>query len=104
MEMNGVAQNHGLSLLNLEIKDSKDEEKVRGDENMEVSAKGLQSLTVGFGVETTYDKFLSFLRSLEESLPFYDVESLSFAVPEPNKENPGDVYSFSIVVRTYYFK
>jgi len=106
MELNNIASDNSLALSEVQVADSVSEEG--GEENTS-SQEGLQVFDIGFSVETTYEGFLSFLNNLEESLPFYDIASLGFSVQtgageEDEEVTSSDLYSYSIIVRTYYFK
>ncbi len=51
------------------------------DKNQQ-AATAIQSATVSFGVNTTYEGFQTFLEELEKSLQIATVESLSLSAPE----------------------
>lgn len=56
------------------------------------------TISLSFGVTTTYDQFIVFLQSLEDNLRLVDVTDISFAAAD------GDKYDFNITLQTYWLK
>lgn len=74
------------------------------DGNFDTSKLGVADFS--FTVSLTYKDFLDFLNRIETSTRIFDIESISFSTPTvtPGK-NPNDiVYSFNIVLKTYWLK
>lgn len=61
---------------------------------------GLNVYDLSFSVGGTFDDFKRILKTLQSSLRFYDIQSVSFNAPE--KE--GDLTKLQVSFRTYYLK
>jgi Tfp pilus assembly protein PilO len=84
--------------------------KIKNTKVNEVSARGPSAPAVGpdstkygvisltFGVTTTYDNFLAFLRDLESSERLVDVTDVSFS------SNRAELYDITITIQTYWLK
>lgn len=78
------------------------------------NGRNYDSVKLGFTVTGSYDNFRRFLKRLEESLRVVDIVSLSFgsvrggAAPTAGANQSSalspDVYTYSMVIRTYYLK
>ena len=70
-----------------------------GGQSLSASGKRYDSVTVGFSVAASYETFKQFLHDLESSLRLLDVVGLSFT---PSAQ--GNLYEFTLNVRTYWLK
>src|SRR3989344_1626155 len=93
MDLDTTASRYGMRLTNVSV-GKPDEGPVEGLGQV----KPYGSISVTFSVTTTYESFLHFLTDLETSLRLVDVVSLSFSRPR------GDVYEYTITLRTYWLK
>lgn len=55
-------------------------------------------VTLSFGVTTTYEQFITFLKDLESSLRILDVSSITLAT------NDQGTYDFTVELKTYWLK
>lgn len=103
MDLNGIAEDNGILLKSIKISDSKAEESSKvtaGGPTTDVVKKlDYESESISFDVNTTYEKFVSFLLDLEESLRILDVTNITLKLP---KEGTG--YDFSVTAVTYWLK
>jgi len=58
----------------------------------------ISSISLSFRTKATYEVFLDFLRTLEQSLRIVDVTALSF------KSSDTGVYEYDITIKTYWLK
>ncbi|OGG47952.1 hypothetical protein A3D66_01370 [Candidatus Kaiserbacteria bacterium RIFCSPHIGHO2_02_FULL_50_9] len=93
MDLDTAASKYGMRLTNVSV-GKPDEGPAEGSGQV----KPYGSISVTFSVTTTYESFLRFLTDLETSLRLVDVVSLSFSRPR------GDVYEYTITLRTYWLK
>ncbi len=56
------------------------------------------TIALNFGVTTSYDQFIVFLRSLENNLRLVDVSEISFS------SNDSGTYDFNVTLQTYWLK
>ncbi len=62
----------------------------------------LGTYDVGFTVEGTYDDFRAAIKLIESSARLYDIQSITFIPPDPEKE--GSISKLSISAKTYFLK
>lgn len=96
LDLDGIAATYGMSIRNVLVSGSGVERAQRGA--VGPSASPYESVVLSFSVFSTYDDFIRFLEDLEQSLRIVDIISISFTAPE------GDLYEFSVSVRTYWLK
>lgn len=65
--------------------------------------KGFGEIDVSFSVVGDYESFKVFLKDLEKSLRIFDVQSVSFSVPEFGERVAGG-FRFGVNMKTYYNK
>jgi hypothetical protein len=94
IEMNNIARDKGMELLSPSISEASPDAGVGPDSTKYGSIK------MTFGVNTTYDKFMDFLKELERSLRLVDVMSISFGAPD---EATGRS-NFNLTIQTYWLK
>lgn len=69
-----------------------------GGSNVGPDGKKYGTISLNFGVTTTYDQFIVFLQSLENNLRLVDVSEISFSASDTDK------YDFNITLQTYWLK
>ncbi len=93
IELGKIAQVRNLSLRGVSIGNFNGNSSSVGETN---TAYG--TLSVSFGVTSTYNNFLNFLSDLENNLRIIDVTGISFA------SNDSGTYDFSVTLNTYWLK
>ncbi len=94
IEMNNIARDKGMELLNPSIG------APTGGSDIGPDNKKYGSITMTFSVNTSYEKFMEFLKELEHSLRLVDVMQVSFGAPD---EKSGRT-TFNMTVQTYWLK
>lgn len=108
IEMNNIARDKGMELLNPTIGASVGTAGAQGAQNpalatgINIGPDGTNhgALTMSFGVNTTYEKFIDFLKELERSLRLVDVKEVSFAAPDAKTGRT----TFNVTIETYWLK
>lgn len=97
IELNNIARDKGMELLNPSIDGggSSGASVDIGPDN-----KKFGSLRMSFGVNTTYEKFIGFLKELEKTLRLVDVTNVNFSSPDPKTGRA----NFSVTIQTYWLK
>jgi len=93
LEVSNIASQRNLSIKNLSVGSSVKKSDVVGPDN---TLYGTVSLN--FGVNSTYDNFLTFLRDLEDNLRIIDISNISFT------SSDNGFYDFSFMINTYWLK
>lgn len=98
-----IAARHGLSLKNIKTTspDMPTETKSGvGSANQAASASGNKYgvVTLSFGVTTTYEQFVKFLKDLESSLRILDISKLTLV------NGDDGTYDFTVELKTYWLK
>lgn len=94
IDMNRIAQSHGLVLKNIKLDTTAKLETGKiGQDNSKYGTVGLS-----FSVSSSYDNFQNFLGDLEKSLRLVDITDLSVS------GNDTGVYDFSVGLKTYWLK
>ncbi len=97
IELNNIARDKGMELLNPSI----DGGATTGSSvDIGPDNKKFGSLRMTFSVNTTYEKFIDFLKELERSLRLVDVTSVTFASPDPKTGRT----NFGVTIQTYWLK
>lgn len=94
LDIDGIARSKGLELKNIKI----DEEKISKDEALGPQKNPYGSILVSFRTTGSYEKFLDFLKQLEQSMRIVDITSLSF------KSTDTGVYDYAVTLKTYWLK
>ncbi len=101
IELNNIANAKGVELLNPSISGAGGAPAPSsGASALTSDGKKYGSISMSFGVTTTYDRFIEFLTELENSLRLVDITSLSFNSPDPKT----GVSTFSLTMQTYWLK
>lgn len=102
LDLDTMASQQGLALQNVVVS------RPSGDEtNSRVIGPArdpYDSVTLTFATATTYDRFLTFLTDLEDSLRIVDLVALSIANDASSIGAAEPVYRFDITLRTYWLK
>lgn len=95
LDINGMARDNGIPPLNaIKIENTlPNKDAPAGSDKNPVA-----TINLSFGLSASYDKLLTFLRSLEESLRIVDVTGISF------KSNKEGEYDYTISIKTYWLK
>ncbi|MDP1624886.1 MAG: type 4a pilus biogenesis protein PilO [bacterium] len=93
IDIDEVAKKYGMRIRNFSA-NSSEESKVVGD-----SSKAHGTLTLSFTTTATYNTFLAFLKSLEQSLRVIDISSISFTASDTNP-----LHDYSVTIKTYWLK
>ncbi|MDP3962805.1 MAG: hypothetical protein Q8Q03_02995 [bacterium] len=94
-----IAARHGLALKNIKTSSPDAQQQAIGT-NDEAGVAGKYGIvTLSFGVTTSYQVFVDFLKDLESSLRIMDISKLTVAVSEA-----GGTYDFGVEVKTYWLK
>ncbi|MEK7635329.1 MAG: type 4a pilus biogenesis protein PilO [Patescibacteria group bacterium] len=95
-QIDAVAANHGISISNIS---SENLNSPSGDANTEAkTSNSLNSATVGFSFEASYDNFNSFMDDLEKSMRILDIKSMSLSAQK------GNIYKYEVKFVTYWLK
>lgn len=99
LDLDTLASKNGLALQNISV--SSPTESREGAVNITIGAEmaTFDSLTMSFQTTGTYDRFITFLSELEESLRIVDIEKLNI-----NAVGNGNNYTYDITLRTYWLK
>jgi len=103
MDINGIASRYGVLIKSIDINDRSqvsDEPGGRPSLDSEtVAMKAYGSIGLSFNVDTTYDKFVSFITDMEESLRIIDITEIEVETTD----NAG-IYGFKVQAETYWLK
>ncbi len=131
LDFDALATKHGLRIGNVQVRRDGDEKGKTQVAGSIEAASALQnqrykSLVLEFGVASTYDDFVSFMRDLEQSLRVVDLVSLSMsetakqapaggAIPQElvglqgqsistsgSRDTTDPIYRFTVAIRTYW--
>lgn len=94
IEMNNIARDKGMELLNPSVGDAPNASDV-GPDN-----KKYGSIRMTFTVNTSYERFIEFIQELERSLRLVDVMEVRFSAPD---EKTGKM-NFGVTIQTYWLK
>lgn len=97
IELNNIARDKGMELLNPSIEGGGSTGVATdvGPDN-----KKFGSIRMTFSVNTTYEKFIDFLKELERSLRLVDVTNVSFSAPDSKTGRS----NFGVTIQTYWLK
>jgi Tfp pilus assembly protein PilO len=94
IDMNRIAQNHGLMLKNIKLDTATKSDSTKlGQDNNKYGTVGLS-----FSITSSYDNFQNFLTDLEKSLRLVEIVDLSVT------GNDTGIYEFSVGLKTYWLK
>lgn len=100
LDLDTLASKHGLALQNVAISGAESKGPA-AEEVINPVADEHGEITIGFATTGTYERFVTFLTDLEQSLRIVDVIDLKIT-PATTVGEPS--YNFSIVLRTYWLK
>lgn len=97
LDIDNIAAKYGARIRNVTVQS---EEKNEAQDRITIDAdqSPYGSVLLTFTVVMPYGDFVSFLRDLESSLRLVDIVNLSFA------STKGDLYDFTVGIRTYWLK
>lgn len=112
LDLDSVAQKHGLSLQNVDVSSSPNPTSAAQSPASAIgsSNQAYNSITMTFSTQGSYDNFVGFLTDLETSLRILDLTSLTIASPSSSANPSGltstsqGVYSYDVALRTYWLK
>ena len=95
IDIDSIANKYGMKIKNTKINDVSSQVAV-GAIGPDSTKYGTISLS--FGLSSTYDNFLLFLQDLEASQRLVDVTNLTFS------SNATGLYDFNVTIQTYWLK
>jgi Tfp pilus assembly protein PilO len=116
LEIERIANLHGMSIKNIKFDPKKDLETVTtptGTKTVITANDPSSNLSYGtfpidFTTEGNYDTFVLFLKDIERNLRLVDIKSVGFSVPVvPEKSTfttDPNIYTYSLKVETYWLK
>ncbi len=99
IELNNIARDKGMELMNPTI-GTGGSAGSSGGINVGPESKKYGSLAMVFSVNTTYEKFIDFMKELEHSLRLVDVREVKFSSPDPKTGKS----LYEIKIDTYWLK
>lgn len=96
IDINHIASTRGLTLKGIALGSVSDSKSARSATAVGSSGEAVGSVSVSFGVTTTYENFLLFIQDLEHSLRMIDIEKISL------HSSGGPNYDINITIRTYW--
>lgn len=100
IELNNIARDKGMELLSPTISGGNASGIAGAGVDVGPDNKKFGSLKMSFGVNTTYEKFIDFLQTLERSLRLVDVTNIGFAAPDAKTGRT----NFNVTIQTYWLK
>ena len=101
LDVDSIAEEHQISISDISIgTEEKDQNSRTRDISIEDETKPYNELALSFSFDATYSQFLSFIEDLESSLRVIDITEMSFGI----NEEGGNVYTFTISMKTYWVK
>jgi hypothetical protein len=96
LDINGIARlpEHNMLISKIKI----EEDKTGSVGQIGPDNKPYSSILVSFKTKADYPKFISFIKSLEQSLRLVDITNLTFKV------DPKNLTEYSVTIRTYWLK
>ena len=104
LDLDSIAGRFGMGLENVDV--STPASSAAGSSAIGAagaSGRQFDSVTLRFSTSGTYDNFLQFLRSLEQSLRIVDLVSLAIT-PEQSSDPTILSYHYDVTLRTYWLK
>ena len=117
IDLNGIAMKHGFTLKNIRAAASSNGSTPKANASQSASASQsspvivnninktvsiatpvLDTVTVSFGVTTTYQEFMSFMRDLEADMRIMDLTHLTMSASDT------DTYNYSVEFKTYWMR
>lgn len=116
LEIERIANLHGMSIKNIKFDPKKDLETVTtptGTKTVIIANDPSSNLPYGtfpidFTTEGNYDTFVLFLKDIERNLRLVDIKSVGFSVPVVSEKSTSitdpNIYTYSLKVETYWLK
>lgn len=105
-DINSIAKKSGVTLKKVDY--NPEEVKVGSAEKLAADATGSRAsygaYTLRFAISGTYDQFLIFIDSLENSLRLLDITDVSFSSNVTSDSGKSAVYEFNITTTSYWLK
>jgi hypothetical protein len=101
IDISGIAARHGITATGITTSaDAKSSAAATApNPGLTTSASGsLSTVTVSFGVTTTYANFISFLEDLERSLRILDITGITLSA------SANGVYTYGVTMNTYWLQ
>ena len=103
IDIDDIASRHGFTLRNVKTSAATDTTKpgAQGSAPVQVPAGSVNqynTVTLSFNVTSTYEKFIDFLRDLEQSLRIIDISKISLSASD------NGVYDYGVEIKTYWLK
>ena len=96
ININDIAEKYGMNIKDIQIS----EDNANSGETLGPNTQSYGTITLSFGITSTYENFEAFLKDLESSLRIVDVTSLSFS----SASAKNDTYDYSVSLQTYWLK
>ncbi len=110
LDLDSFAGSQGFALQNVSINNTSSNTNSNTAQTaagvIGASSDTFESITFGFSTQGTYPAFIAFMEALERSLRIVDIVSLSLQAA-PGTEGivlPEPVYTFDVVLKTYWLK
>ncbi|HNZ84064.1 MAG TPA: hypothetical protein PKL98_02230 [Candidatus Pacearchaeota archaeon] len=103
-----IAKSSGVEMDSISITESQKKRKVSNDGNSyedNISRMGVASSDVTLTVIGPYQRFRDFLKGIEQSSRFIEVQNIEFSMPTKAKDktkNIEDYFQFKLVTKVYY--
>lgn len=103
IDLNNVAQRHGLALKGIHASADDKQKSVKtapppSASDSGISTPTLDTVDISFTVTSPYQQFINFMQDLESSLRIMDITSLTLGAAD------NGIYEFSVQVRTYWIR
>jgi Tfp pilus assembly protein PilO len=100
LELDGVAQQYGMSLQNVKIEDStNDSQNAAARPGAPAANADVGTLKITFSISGTYTGFTSFIKTIEKSLRIVDIDKVTFTALD-DRQN----YQYTVGIKTYWLK
>lgn len=104
LDLDNLAGQNGLALQNVVVSTPATETGPQGAAStISAASTGYDSVTLSFTTVASYEKFLQFLSSLQDSLRIVDLVTLHL-VPTGQGTGSAPLYTFDLTLRTYWLK
>jgi len=95
IDIDNIATKYGMRIRDTKVSDA--EAKSAGSA-VGPNAKKYGTISLSFGVTTSYENFQAFLQELENNVRLVDVTNLTFSAGQ------ADTYDFTLTIQTYWLK
>jgi Tfp pilus assembly protein PilO len=103
IDIDDIASRHGFTLRNVKTSAATDGTKSTAQSSAPAQVQSgsinqYNTVTLSFNVTSTYEKFIDFLRDLEQSLRIIDISKISLSASD------NGVYDYGVEIKTYWLK